>query len=247
MGFIDDKKTLSAQVRFPFQVLAVALILYETGLFTTGLPVWIQIMGFIVAVGFINAFNFMDGINGITGFYTIAIVLPLLYINQQYKVFEDDFFYVIVIASLVFGSFNFRKQALMFAGDIGSMALAAVLLFWLTKMMIELQSPILLTLVVVYGIDSALTILNRLLHRENIFEAHRWHLYQKFGDLWHWQHLKTATAYMIVQLLISAFIIKYVAVDIYKQLIIVIAVYVLVSVIYILFYKYFDRFQKRKM
>ncbi len=247
LGFIDDKKALSAKMRFPFQLLAVGLILYEAGLFTSGIPVWAIIIGFIVAVGFINAFNFMDGINGITGFYTLAVILPLLWVNSKHPVFDHHFFYFILLAIGVFGFFNFRKQALMFAGDIGSMSLAAVLLFWLTKMMIDLKSPILLAFVVVYGVDSALTILNRLKHRENIFEAHRWHLYQKFGDLWHWQHLKTAAVYMIIQLLISVFITKYIAVDLSKQLIVLIAVYVLVSVIYILFYKYFDRFQKRKM
>ena len=247
IGFIDDKKELSAIVRFPFQLLAVGLILYDAGLFSNALPVWLQLIAFVVAVGFINAFNFMDGINGITGFYTLAVVLPLLWINSKYPVFDNQFFYFILLAICVFGFFNFRKQALMFAGDIGSMSLAAVLLFWLSKMMIELKSPILLSLVVVYGVDSALTILNRLIHKENIFDAHRWHLYQKFVDVWHWQHLKTAFVYMIIQLLISALIIKYIAVDVNKQLIILIAVYVLVSAVYVLFYKYFDRFQKRKM
>ena len=244
IGFIDDKKELSAKVRFPFQLLAVALILYDAGLFSNALPVWLQLIAFVVAVGFINAFNFMDGINGITGFYTLAVVLPLLWINSKYPVFDNQFFYFILLAICVFGFFNFRKQALMFAGDIGSMSLAAVLLFWLSKMMIELKSPILLSLVVVYGVDSALTILNRLIHKENIFDAHRWHLYQKFVDVWHWAHLKTAVVYMIIQLIISTFIIKYTDLEVNKQIVVLFVVYLFVSAVYILFYGYFNKFMK---
>jgi len=243
LGFIDDKKELSAAIRFPFQLIAVALILYEAGLFTSNLSIWLQIVGFIIAVGFVNAFNFMDGINGITGFYTLAIILPLLYLNHTYPVFDNNFFYVILMAIFIFGIYNFRKKALMFAGDIGSMALAAVILFWLAKMMIRLQSPILLALVVVYGVDSALTILNRLRHKENIFKAHRWHLYQKFVDIWDWPHLKTAFMYMFIQLAISFVIIKYVKSDILNQMLILFGIYISVSIIYILFYKHFKKLQ----
>jgi len=241
LGFIDDKKELSATIRFPFQLIAVALILFDAGLFTSNLPIWLQITGFIIAVGFVNAFNFMDGINGITGFYTLAIILPVLYLNHTYPVFDNNFFYVIIIAILVFGFYNFRKNALMFAGDIGSMSLAAVILFWLTKMMIAIHSPLLLALVVVYGVDSALTILNRLRHKENIFEAHRWHLYQKFGDIWAWSHLKTALVYMSLQLIISFLIINFLKPDIYFQIIILIGVYLMVSLLYFFIYRNFTK------
>ena len=235
LGFIDDKKELSATIRFPFQLLAVGLILYDAGLFTSNLPVWIQILGFIVAVGFINAFNFMDGINGITGFYTLGIILPLLWVNSKHPIFENQFFYFVLIALAVFGYFNFRKQALMFAGDVGSMALAAVILFWLTKMMIDLKSPILLGFVAIYGIDSALTILRRLLKKENIFEAHRWHLYQKFVDLWKWNHLKVAFVYTIVQLLISFILLPFLNTSIIEQSIIVLSVYLIIGIMYLYF------------
>jgi len=240
LGFIDDKKELSAKIRFPFQMLAVGLILYESGLFTANIPAWIQVLAFVVAVGFINAFNFMDGINGITGFYTLAIILPLLYLNHHYKIFENDFFYVVLIAIIVFGFYNFRTKALMFAGDIGSMSLAAVILFWLTKMILELKSPLLLALVVVYGVDSALTILNRLRHKENIFEAHRWHIYQKFGDVWHWHHLITAFVYMFIQLLISMIVINYINLNISNQVLLLFMIYVSVSIVYVFLHKHFE-------
>ena len=246
LGFIDDKKTLSAKLRFPFQLVAIALILYDAGLFENNLSLLIKIVGFITAVGFINAFNFMDGINGITGFYTASIVFPLLYININYDIFPQEWFWVILVAIIVFGFFNFRKNALMFAGDIGSMALASLLLFWLTKIMVELQSPILLALVVIYGVDSAWTIMYRLRNKENIFEAHRWHLYQKFVDDWHFSHLKVAILYSGVQLLISFISLQFIQYSIKVQLFVTIVIYLLFSGIYFFAQKYFKK-KKRNL
>ncbi len=240
VGFIDDRKTLSAKLRFPFQLLAIALILYDSGLFTGNLPWYVQLIGFVVAVGFINAYNFMDGINGITGFYTIAIILPLMYLNNKYQIFDQQWFYIMLISIAIFGYFNFRKKALMFAGDIGSMALASLLLFWLSKMMITLKSPILLALVVIYGIDSAWTILYRLKNRQNIFEAHRWHLYQKLVDKWHWSHLKVAVLYAGIQLIVSLFAIQFINTSYSLQLIITIGIYLAFSFIYFLGQRYFS-------
>lgn len=237
LGFIDDKKELSAKVRFPFQVIAVGFILYDAGLFTGNIPIYVQVISYIIAVGFINAFNFMDGINSITGFYTISILIPLLYLNTQYPIFDNNFFYIVLIAIVVFGFYNFRKKALMFAGDVGSMALAAALLFWLSKYMIALKSPLLLTFVAVYGVDSAITILYRLLHKENIFKAHRWHLYQKFVDKWHWSHMQVAFLYSIFQLVISILAILFINTSFKLQMIVLLLVYFFFITIYILLKK----------
>ena len=245
LGFIDDKKELSAKLRFPFQLLAVGLILYDAGLFTKELPLFIQISGFIVGVGFINAFNFMDGINGITSFYTFAILFPLLYLNTQYKIFENDFFIVIILSLIVFGYYNFRKQALMFAGDIGSMALASILLFWISKFMIELNAPILILLVLIYGLDSALTIIYRIFLKENISEAHRRHLYQKFVDILNWTHLKVALLYASLQIAISFGIITYYQKNITKQLYILSFMLIIGIFIYILLQYYFNKKTKK--
>ncbi len=239
IGFIDDKKELSVKIRFPFQLLAVILILSDAGLFTSNLPVYIQIIGFIIGVGFINAFNFMDGINGITGLYTLATTLSLLYLNQQHPVFDNDFFIIIIIAVFVFGFFNFRKKALMFAGDVGSMALAALILFWITKMMIELQSPILLLFVLLYGLDSALTIIYRIYLKEDISLGHRHHIYQKMVDQLKWSHLKVAFIFAFIQILISYFVIKYIEMPVLNQISILLITILTGSGFYVLLQRYF--------
>jgi len=239
IGFIDDKKELSAKLRFPFQLLAVALILYDAGLFTNDLPLVMQILGFIVGVGFVNAFNFMDGINGITGFYTLAVVVPLLYLNFQYKIFDNQFFIVIILAIIVFAYYNFRKQALMFAGDIGSMALASVLLFWLAKFMVELKSPILILLMVIYGLDSAMTIIYRIFLKENISEAHRHHIYQKMVDIRKMSHLQVAFVYALLQVLISVTVIQFLPLSLPQQWIGIVVAFVLGILLYVGLQYYF--------
>jgi UDP-N-acetylmuramyl pentapeptide phosphotransferase/UDP-N-acetylglucosamine-1-phosphate transferase len=244
IGFIDDKKDLSPKTRFPFQLLAIGLILYDAGLFSQNIPIIFQITAFIIAVGFINAFNFMDGINGITGFYTLAIVLPLLFLNYEHPVFNNDFYYFVIIAIIVFGYFNFRKQALMFAGDIGSMSLAAVILFWIAKTIIVLNSPIVLSFVVIYGVDSALTIMLRIKKKEKVFEAHRHHLYQKFVDVWKWSHLKFSFMYALSQILISFFVLNLIQVKYIYQIIILAGTYILFSVLYLIFQNYFKKITK---
>ena len=242
IGFIDDNKELSAKLRFPFQLLSAGLILYDAGLFTSNLPLIIQIFGFIASVSFINAFNFMDGINGITGFYSIAILLPFLYINQQYNLFSNELFIILIISIVVFGFYNFRKQALFFAGDIGSMAMASVLLFIISKYMIELKSPIIVLTVIIYGLDSALTIIYRFFKKEKVTEAHRWHLYQKLVDISKCSHLQVGALYALLQIIISTIVFTlFLNYDISTQLIILFISIIIGLLLYIIFQFYYRK------
>jgi UDP-N-acetylmuramyl pentapeptide phosphotransferase/UDP-N-acetylglucosamine-1-phosphate transferase len=207
-GFIDDRHTLSPKIRFPFQLIAVLLILYAAGLFRADFHWSIKILAVVVSLGFVNAYNFMDGINGITGFYSIVLVLVYWYLNNTIHLFPETLFPVLLVSLTAFGYFNFRKKALMFAGDIGSMALAAVFLFITARYMIHLKSPVLLLTVLVYGVDSAMTIIIRMLKKQNIFQAHRWHIYQKLTDDFRLSHLSVSSIYAFVQLAIGIIVIK---------------------------------------
>jgi len=208
-GFADDRKSLSPWIRFPFQLIAIGPIFTAAGLWQADFPWWIKAAAYIVALGFVNAYNFMDGINGITGLYSIVLILTLWYLNRLYALVPDTIFLYLLIALLIFGFFNFRKQALMFAGDVGSMSLAAVLLFLLSKFMIELKSPALLLTVAVYGTDSAMTIILRLWRKQNVFQAHRWHVYQKLVDRYRWKHMSVAFMYALLQAVINFWVIFY--------------------------------------
>lgn len=198
-GFADDKLQLSPKIRFPLQLVSLVLILYDAGLWTSEWPLWLKAIVLIVSLGFINAYNFMDGINGITASYSAALVFLFLWLNRETRLWPEPFFVLLLISIMVFGHFNVRKKALMFAGDVGTMALSAVLLFVGLRFALELQSPVLLLLVGVYGTDSALTIIRRIFMGENILAAHRHHAYQKLVDRCGWSHLQVSLAYGLIQ------------------------------------------------
>jgi len=60
---------------------------------------------------------------------------------------------------------------------------------------------------IVYGVDTFLTILYRLTRHENIFAAHRSHLYQILANESGISHVKVSTGYTVAQLLINLLII----------------------------------------
>ena len=150
----------------------------------------------------------MDGINGITGLYTLVVMGSLLYVNQKIKVFIDaDFIQYAMMASLVFLFFNFRKKAKCFAGDVGSIAIAFWVIYLVLKLILVTNSLVWLLFLVVYGVETVCTILHRLYLKENIFEAHRLHLYQVLSNEYKIQHRWVAAFYGIAQVVISVLVV----------------------------------------
>lgn len=207
ISFIDDVMDLSSKIRLVFHFLAVTLLLYFLGVFTL-LPIWLLPVLYILVIGILNAYNFMDGINGMTGLYSLVILGSLLYINQNIVVFTDSNFIIYpILASFVFLFFNFRKKAKCFMGDIGSMGIAFWVLVLLGLLMIKTQDFKYILFLTIYGTDVVLTILERIKLKENIFEAHRRHLYQLFSNEKRMSHLLVSTLYALLQLIINVFII----------------------------------------
>ncbi len=203
ISFADDIKTRSTTLRLLLQLLAVAFLLYqlhEMHLFTFN---WIiTIIAFIFIAFFINAYNFMDGINGITTGYSFTVLATLFYLNYQLKIFDNDAIIYLSIGNLVFFIFNFRTKAKCFAGDVGSIGIAFALLFFTVGIILKTGSPIFILLFAVYGVDSGLTIFQRLLKKENIFKAHRQHLYQYLANERRLPQLFVSAVYMLIQAII---------------------------------------------
>ena len=198
ISFIDDIRSTSQGLRLVFHFTAMALMFYQWGLFS--LPWWTILVALIICTGIINAYNFMDGINGITGGYSLIILIALAYINRIYVPFvEPDLIYTMLCAVLVFNFFNFRKQARCFAGDVGSVSIAFVVLFLIGSLILQTKDFSWLVLLVVYGVDSVLTIVHRLLLHENIGLPHRKHLYQIMANELKIPHVAVALTYMSVQ------------------------------------------------
>ena len=201
ISFVDDIRSTSQVLRLVFHFSAMALMFYQWGLFS--LPWWTLFVALIVCTGIINAYNFMDGINGITGGYSLVVLVALAYINEAVVSFvEQDFILTVLCSVVVFNFFNFRKRAKCFAGDVGSVCIAFVLLFFIGKLVIRTEDFSWIILLVVYGVDSVLTIIHRLMLHENIGLPHRKHLYQIMANELKIPHMVVSSVYMLVQALV---------------------------------------------
>lgn len=202
ISFIDDVKGVGSKLRLLIHFTSMLLMFYDCGLYS--LPWPYLILSLILATGIINAYNFMDGINGITGGYSLVVLGSLLYINNYLISFiSNDFLISIILAVLVFNFFNFRKKAKCFAGDVGSVSIAFIIVFILTRLIIATNDLSYIIILVVYGVDSVCTIIHRLILKENIFQAHRKHLYQIMSNELKIPHVIVSALYMIAQGVIS--------------------------------------------
>jgi UDP-N-acetylmuramyl pentapeptide phosphotransferase/UDP-N-acetylglucosamine-1-phosphate transferase len=190
VSWLDDLRSLSNRARFGAHMLAALLVIGAFGYWTNmtvpvvgslrlgllGLPIT-----FLWIVGLTNAYNFMDGIDGIAGGQAVVAGLGwavLGWLTAQPLV--GMLGVLLAAASLGFLGHNW-PAARIFMGDVGSaflgftfaalavaaaqrdarLALAGILLVW----------P--------FVFDTTFTLLRRLRMRENIFAAHRSHLYQR--------------------------------------------------------------------
>jgi len=205
ISFIDDLSPLSNRIRILFHVIAVVLLFYQLNLYSLSFSV--VLLAFIFVIGTLNAVNFMDGINGITGGYGLIALCSLWFLNRQFAFTTSSYLLAAAVGVVVFCFFNFRKKAKCFAGDVGSLSLAFIILYFVLLVVIYTQNIKYILLLFVYGVDTITTILLRLWRRENIFKAHRSHFYQFLANEKQIPHLMVALLYMITQALVNIIII----------------------------------------
>lgn len=232
ISFLDDMFTLSNKIRLVVHFSSVLLMAYQLELFE--MPWYYLLIGFIVVVGVINAYNFMDGINGITACYSLAVGSLLLIVNIELNFVSQDLLIFTLISVLVFTFFNFRTRAKCFAGDVGSVAIAYILLFALGSLILKTGNLIYILFLVVYGVDAVWTIIRRIFRKENIFEAHRSHLYQFLGNEAGVNKLLISFLYGIVQLGIGYLVIQFASSDIKTQLVFSFVLLVALSIAYLM-------------
>ena len=234
ISFIDDIRSTSQVLRLVFHFSAIGLMFYQWGLFS--LPWWTILVALIICTGIINAYNFMDGINVITGGYSLIILGALAFINHSVVSFaEPDLIYTMLCAVLVFNFFNFRKRAKCFAGDVGAVSIAFSILFLIGRLIIQTGDFSWIILLVVYGIDSVLTIVHRLMLHENIGLPHRKHMYQIMANELRMPHVVVALIYMMMQAIV---VIGYLILREYGYWYLLGSVFLL-SMLYLLFMKRF--------
>ncbi|TDQ24092.1 MraY family glycosyltransferase [Tenacibaculum caenipelagi] len=242
VSFVDDIITLSSSFRLPFQFLAIALCLYQIGYSPNDFLVLIPLL--IVGVGFINIYNFMDGINGITGLYSIASLLGILFINIRENIVDNNLIVYSLISLVVFGLYNFRKKARMFAGDIGSISIAVLLFFIGVYFIKELKAPVIILLVAVYGADTILTMIYRKSIGESLIQAHRLHIYQKMVHTLNLSHLKVSTIYVLIQMVINSIVYYTYDLKLLYQCFIIIIISVVLAFSYYITFKSIEKKKK---
>ncbi len=220
VSFVDDIHSLPDSVRLVVQFVAMGLLFWQIvqslgfagGEFAWWVWALIGIAALIVCVGATNIYNFMDGINGITAGYSLAVLVPLLLANRSFASLrmtegfvEESLLVVTIIGVLVFSFFNFRpkNKAKCFAGDVGSVGMAFILLFLIGCLIMKTRDITWLIFLLVYGVDGCCTIVHRIMLHEHLGEAHRKHAYQLMANELGMSHVVVSLIYMVLQLAIS--------------------------------------------
>ena len=261
VSFIDDIHSLPDSVRLVVQFTAAALAFYQLGMLsgewfeTNGVLVGglLILLALIVYVGATNVINFMDGINGITAGYALSVLVPLLLLNgysgflmvsdasqvSEGVFFDNSLVVVSILSVLVFCLFNFRPKgkAKCFAGDVGSIGIAFIMLFLIGKVIIATGDLTYLIFLLVYGVDGVLTICHRIMLHENLGEAHRKHAYQLMCNELKIGHVKVSLLYMVMQLVVSLGFIYVCPSTVLAHWMYLLGAFVLLAVAYVLFKK----------
>ena len=211
ISFLDDILEISTRLRLAIHFTSVLLLAFQMGIFS---PPWYYIIvTFIIVVGVINAYNFMDGINGITALYSLVVCGLLYYVNQTVQFIQQDFLIYTLMGILVFAFFNFRNKAKCFAGDVGSVGIAYILLFALGTLIFKTGDFIYILFLAVYGVDAVWSIARRLYLGENIMEGHRTHLYQYLANEAGYNRLLISAMYGALQLILGIAVIYFAQFD----------------------------------
>ena len=208
ISFLDDVFDLKQIYRLSIHLISTFFIFYQLELLE--FPLYLIIITVILIIGWLNAFNFMDGINGITIFYTLVNLFTLYFVNADYNFIDGQIIIYTIIPVVLFSFLNLRTKAVAFGGDVGSFSLSFILAFLMTSLILKTGNISYILFFSVYGIDTVFTIFERLYKKENIFIAHRNHLFQLLSNEMKFHFLKVSMLYSIIQLIINIMLILYI-------------------------------------
>ena len=245
ISFWDDVHSLPDSVRMGVQILSILLMFWSVGLYTA-FDSWLWMVvavaiALFFCVGATNIINFMDGINGITAGYALAMLVPLALVQgsrlQVQGFIEPSYLVVAIIGVLVFSIFNFRPKgkAKCFAGDVGSIGIAFIIIFALGRLMLATKDVTWIVFFLVYGIDGSLTIFHRIMLHENLGQAHRKHAYQLMANELKMSHVVVSLLYMAIQLVVSLGFIYLCPNTVLAHWIYLVAAGIVLAVAYVLF------------
>lgn len=208
VSFVDDIHSLPDSIRLITQFAAMGMMLWQLGVVSWA-TWWMVPIALVICVGATNIYNFMDGINGITGAYSLGVLIPLFMKNETLRLqigegfMEPSLLVVTGLSLLVFCFFNFRKRAKCFAGDVGSVGIAFILLFCIGSLVMLTSDVTWFVFLIVYGVDGCMTIAHRIMLHENLGQAHRKHAFQLMANELKIPHVAVSSFYALQQLAIS--------------------------------------------
>jgi len=190
LGWRDDLHSLSPWIRFAGQGIVAAIFIFGLGYFkVVTIPMFgelhLGVVGIVITflwiIGLTNAYNFMDGIDGMAGGVALSAGLGWMWLaSNMHNAFAFRVALAITASSLGFLGHNW-SPAKIFMGDVGSTFLgysfAVLPLIASTHGGDALMLGTLLMWTII--MDAGVTFIGRLIKRENVFAAHRSHLYQR--------------------------------------------------------------------
>lgn len=203
IGFLDDKHNLPASIRYLVQLTAASIALFcfdpfpQPWLTSFGLPGQIiaYTLSAIAITALINFYNFMDGLDGlVAGVTAVQLGFLALYLNQP-------LWWLLAAALLGFLWWNW-SPAKIFMGDVGSTVLGAAVVIPMLNTDNPTQAWTAIAITLPLNADAIYTLVRRLMRRENIFKAHRSHLYQRLQQSG-WTHAQVASTYIGCTVLIA--------------------------------------------
>ncbi|MGF1460960.1 MAG: glycosyltransferase family 4 protein, partial [Leptolyngbyaceae cyanobacterium] len=203
VGFVDDRYNLSARIRYAVQLGSAAIALICFGLLPQSwwplTPIVVMLSTVATLIGFtalVNFYNFMDGLDGLVASVSaLQLIFLALYLQQS-------LWWLLAAAILGFLWWNW-SPAKIFMGDVGSTVLGASVAIALLEPTVEpLHQLSALAITLPLTADAIYTLMRRSIRGENIFQAHRTHLYQRLQQSG-WSHASVAIAYLGWTLLIA--------------------------------------------
>ncbi len=248
LGWLDDRYNLSRRVRFLVQVLAsAAVLLFVVNLDIIKLPalfeIHVGISGFLIGIVFIagttNIYNFMDGVDGIASVQLFGVAsgwMILGWLWNEPLLFSINL--ILFISVLAFLIYNW-SPAKIFMGDAGSLYLGFIcasmpFLGAYISDAHEIRDTLWYGLLLLWPFlfDGTFTLFRRFFKGENIFKAHRSHLYQRLNILGV-SHSKISLLYLTFSIIVIPFTILFtLSNEFYKLIIILLILFLSFSYVY---------------
>ena len=246
VSFMDDIKEIWFFFRLCFQLIAIVMLMWQLkidfGISFTGLYMvdWIAISFLLILfVGAINLYNFIDGINGLIAGLSLSFFVFIILIDTYVVDFVDniELVYFLLLPTIIFLYYNFRKSPVCFCGDVGSIFLGMMVVYLLSSLIIMTENFTYILLFSVVIIEAGYTVIQRLLMGENIFRPHRIHMFQLLCNQYKKSHLQVSIVYIAIQSFLGLFVFLMNLFDapIVWQYSIGATIFALLSLIYILY------------